>query len=322
MSKTAVQYKFLNSFVHSLDDPLIWGVLPLKYVFDPVNLRWGLGAHDICFRKLVMPLSTAIFRIPTDDSFIAYSKFTSWFFTVGQVLPTYRLLHSPYGGLFQPTITEAIRLLSSDSPSPSSECHGPTFTIDSGEAFPSPSFFRTLRNAWIHLFPEACVHQHPTLALRYFKWGVSRLILETNPAPQLVPIFIDGTQHIMHEQRRSPRWLPRIGRTVHIVFGDVLDTGRVFGRQREHWRRLLQQHGEHVRPLGAHDYPEQLKHGREAVQLRIEVAEAVRKAVAGLRGASGYSHDDPTFALARTWQSEPSQRRFRSPVDGSIVHRE
>ncbi|KAL2754718.1 hypothetical protein ACRALDRAFT_2109669 [Sodiomyces alcalophilus JCM 7366] len=290
----------VSNHISILDDPLVWAVLPLKYAFDPANFRWGLGAHDICFRN----------------------KFTSSFFTLGQVLPTYRLLHSPHGGLFQPTMTESIRLLSAEDPSPPLVPHGTAFTTKAGDTFTSPSGFHSLRNAWIHVFPEACVHQHPALALRYFKWGVSRLILEANPAPQLVPMFIDGTQHIMNEQRRSPRWLPRIGRTIRVVFGDALDTSRVFGRHRAQWRSLIQKQEEQVRPGGEYRYPEQLKHGSEAVQLRIEVAEAVRSAVASLRAASGYSPDDPTFALARTWQREPPVRRFQSPVDGSIVHRE
>lgn len=34
-----------------MDDPLIWGILPLRYCFDIQNLRWGLGAHDICFKN-------------------------------------------------------------------------------------------------------------------------------------------------------------------------------------------------------------------------------------------------------------------------------
>ncbi|KAI1010238.1 hypothetical protein LB505_012133 [Fusarium chuoi] len=34
-----------------LDDPLIWGMLPMRYFFDAVNMRWGLGAHDICFKN-------------------------------------------------------------------------------------------------------------------------------------------------------------------------------------------------------------------------------------------------------------------------------
>lgn len=35
----------------SLDDPLIWGILPIRYMFSPENLRWSLGAHDICFQN-------------------------------------------------------------------------------------------------------------------------------------------------------------------------------------------------------------------------------------------------------------------------------
>lgn len=32
-----------------LDDPVVWGILPFRYLFDPSNLRWTLGAADICF---------------------------------------------------------------------------------------------------------------------------------------------------------------------------------------------------------------------------------------------------------------------------------
>ena len=40
-----------------IDDPLIWGVLPFRYHFDPGNHRWSLGSHDIVFtNKLVAKL--------------------------------------------------------------------------------------------------------------------------------------------------------------------------------------------------------------------------------------------------------------------------
>lgn len=29
----------------------MWGVLPLRYAFNPSNMRWGLGAHDICYKN-------------------------------------------------------------------------------------------------------------------------------------------------------------------------------------------------------------------------------------------------------------------------------
>ncbi|KAF4123297.1 monolysocardiolipin acyltransferase [Geosmithia morbida] len=38
-----------------LDDPIIWGVLPFRYSLDPENLRWSLGAHDICFKNKYCP---------------------------------------------------------------------------------------------------------------------------------------------------------------------------------------------------------------------------------------------------------------------------
>ncbi|RXG45337.1 hypothetical protein VDGE_30089 [Verticillium dahliae] len=101
----------VSNHISVLDDPVTWGVLPLKYAFKPRNLRWGLGAHDICFKN----------------------KFMSTFFSLGQVLPTHRLLHSPHGGLFQPTMNEAVRVLSGEATSPPSGALGPTFTTKAEE---------------------------------------------------------------------------------------------------------------------------------------------------------------------------------------------
>lgn len=41
--------RLINDF--RMDDPLMWGVLPLKYHFNlpSYNRRWGFGSHDICF---------------------------------------------------------------------------------------------------------------------------------------------------------------------------------------------------------------------------------------------------------------------------------
>lgn len=35
----------------SIDDPLTWGVLPLRYHFNPSNHRWSLGSYDIVFKN-------------------------------------------------------------------------------------------------------------------------------------------------------------------------------------------------------------------------------------------------------------------------------
>ena len=32
-----------------MDDPILWGILPLSYMFNPDNLRWGLASYDLCF---------------------------------------------------------------------------------------------------------------------------------------------------------------------------------------------------------------------------------------------------------------------------------
>ena len=43
----------------SIDDPLTWGVLPLRYHFNPSNHRWSLGSYDIVFKN-----KCAIFFLP------------------------------------------------------------------------------------------------------------------------------------------------------------------------------------------------------------------------------------------------------------------
>ncbi|KAM7193276.1 hypothetical protein V8F20_008471 [Naviculisporaceae sp. PSN 640] len=224
----------VSNHVSVVDDPLVWGLLPLSYAFNPSNLRWTLGAHDICFAN----------------------KLFSSFFTSGQVLPTHRLKHSTHGGLFQPSITQAIRLLSSQpysdpstykpAKTQSSDIPDPftagslTYTTNGTDIHPSPSIYPSNRHSWVHIFPEGLVHQHPDLDLRYFKWGVARLILESEPAPDVLPMFIDGTQRIMPEDRGFPRFLPRMGKNIRVAFGEVLDYESTFGDLRRRWHDLVQ----------------------------------------------------------------------------------
>ncbi|KAK1659369.1 acyltransferase [Colletotrichum godetiae] len=288
----------VSNHISVLDDPLIWGVLPLKYNMYCLSARWGLGAHDICFKNRAFKT----------------------FFTLGQVLPTYRLLHSPYGGLFQPTMTQAIRLVS-----------GPgalfpfkaAFEAGNNETFSAPTFYRSKHGAWVHVFPEGCTHQNPERTLRYFKWGVSRLILESDPAPQLVPMFIDGFSDIMPEDRKWLRFLPRIGAKIRVFYGEALEVGEAFKEQRQKWKRIVQKEVEaRGKPLSVGEVPESLKNHPEAIQLRIEVAKTVRDMVQELRISAGYPRDNPAYALAETWEREPKDKQFKSPVDDSLVHKE
>ncbi|KAK6068827.1 acyltransferase [Seiridium cupressi] len=304
--------------VSVIDDPMVWGVLPARYTFNPTNLRWGLGAHDICFKN----------------------KALSTFFSLGQVLPTHRLLYSQHGGAFQPTIPQAIRLLSAQpftgaqpgSPPPHSSSipdvpdpfttGGLNYTTTGTDSFVAPSAYAQNRLAWVHVFPEGCIHQSSALSLRYFKWGMSRLILESDPMPDVLPMFIDGTQHMMSEERTFPRFLPRINKTFRVSFGELVDTERTFGDLRRRWQELVQKETKKGRLLVMGELSDELKFGREAIELRIEVAKRVRAEIDRLRVSQGYPEDDPKLALAETWAKEPPEKAFKSNVDGGLVRKE
>ncbi|KYK54575.1 tafazzin [Drechmeria coniospora] len=233
-------------------------------------------------------------------------SFLSTFFSLGQVLPTHRLWYSPSGGLYQPTMARAIQLLS--GPRTTS---GPLADAAGSSSFPSPVARAGNHHAWVHVFPEACCHQGVDGSLRYFKWGISRLILETDPAPQFIPMFIHGTQDIVPEERGWPRFLPRVGKRVRVVVGEPASVAHLFGHHRAAWKRLTDRYDE-----------EQLRTHPEAVQLRIDVAKSVRDEVQKLRQSLGFPREeDETAAMAETWSKEPNKRRFKSPVDGSLINR-
>jgi monolysocardiolipin acyltransferase len=199
---------------------------------------------------------------------------------------------------------------------------GLTFTTTGTDSFVAPSAYAQNRLAWVHVFPEGCIHQHPALSIRYFKWGMSRLILESDPMPDVVPMFIDGTQHMMSEDRTFPRFLPRTNKTFRIVFGELVDTERTFGDLRRRWQELVRQETSDGKRLAMGELSDKLKYGREAIELRIEVARRVRDEIEKLRVAQGYPEDDPKLGLAETWAKEPPLKTFKSNVDESLVRKE
>ncbi|KAI9762973.1 MAG: hypothetical protein M4579_000036 [Chaenotheca gracillima] len=327
----------VSNHVSIVDDPLIWGALPLRYAFSPTNLRWSLGSYDIVFKN--KPLTT--------------------FFTLGQVLPTHRRTFSPHGGLFQPTVTECIRLLSRPVQSrsqaeppdvshreisdpfahPNTIPQNTYYTTTGTDSFLSPSLSHPHRNAhaWIHIFPEGRIHQHPTHALRYFKWGVARLILESDPLPRVVPMWIEGPEEIMHESRTFPRFLPRPGKHVKVVFGREVDTEGVFGGLRREWQELVARdrasgaldriasgrdgQAEHTDPRTAHvgsELSPRLKYGDEAVRLRIEVTRRVRDEILKLRKGAGWPDEDPKAGFPETWRVEGPAKEGKM-ADGSWI---
>ncbi|KAK4177355.1 putative lysophosphatidylcholine acyltransferase [Triangularia setosa] len=319
----------VSNHVSVLDDPMVWGLLPLSYAFNPNNLRWTLGAHDICFKN----------------------KLFASFFTHGQVLPCHRSKHSTHGGLFQPCMTQAIRLLSNPSPAAPSETHYSTTGTDSILSPLTHPYYR--RYSWVHVFPEGLVHQHPDVDLRYFKWGVARLILESEPRPDIVPMFIDGTQKCMAEDRGFPKFLPRVGKTVRVTFGGVLDYDEVFGDLKSRWDELVRRErgkGQNkTRTVGwlwktpvvgqveggvvqteeqqqvGELHSEQLRHGKEATEIRIEVARRMREEILKLRRERGvYKESDESFGRAETWRVDKGEegKKYRSRVDGSQINQD
>ncbi len=95
-------------------------------------------------------------------------------------------------------MTQAIRLLSSPppaAPAAAAAAAAITYSTTGHDRWPAPSAFAANRLGWVHIFPEGMVHQEEARRLRYFRWGVGRLVLEADPPPDVVPIFIDGNRH-------------------------------------------------------------------------------------------------------------------------------
>jgi monolysocardiolipin acyltransferase len=320
----------VSNHVSVLDDPLIWGVLPLSFAafHGYMGHRWTFGSHDICFT----------------------SAFRSHFFSLGQVLPTHRLAHSQHGGIAQPTLTEGVRLLSKiHARRPSwnphikrglgrpedfhsswpHDCVDPFSDVSPAPSYPSclhdqryylaPSRYACNSYSWIHIFPEGMIHQSPDKHMRYFKWGVARLILEPPDCPDVVPMFIEGTDEIMREGRQFPRFIPRIGKNVTVTFGREVDTEGIFGDLRKRWRELRDQ--DYAKSI--HDpqatYPNEaiglltdhLLHGEEAIELRKECTRRLRQEVLKVRRSRGYPDEDPKAGLVETYMKEGPRREGR-----------
>jgi len=80
---------------------------------------------------------------------------------------------------------------------------------------------------WLHMFGEGKVHQ-PTAYPRAdgiahlprFKWGVGRIIMETNVPPLIIPMWLTGFDKLMPEHRPFPyKYLPKMGIQLGVTFG-------------------------------------------------------------------------------------------------------
>ena len=173
------------------------------------------------------------------------NKFESLFFSLGRVLSVQRFGRGPD----QPAIDCGVYLVS--------------------------------RGSWVHLYPEGFVHQpyEPYAGtLRYFHWGVSRLVLESGPrAPIVLPIYAHGLHNVFPEDRVKRTFgygwdEPLVYNYGEPLAGDRLDAFR------QQWQDAEHTSGEHAglaRDAVRSDVAQFLRAGvldakREAVQLVAE----------------------------------------------------
>lgn len=201
-----------------------------------------------------------------------------------------------------------------------SPSHTFTYSTDGFDSYPAPAAYASRQYSWIHIFPEGKVHQHPMKTMRYFKWGVARLILEPDVCPDIVPMWIDGNQYIMHETRQWPRFLPRVGKQCAVWVGENVggEGNSVFHELRQRWQRLVEENQRPGESLEVGVLNEKLKFGEEAVALREECAQQVRKAVLNVRKRTGLPDEDPKSGLVETWREEGGQAEGRMKDDSLV----
>jgi len=140
--------------------------------------------------------------------------------------------------------------------------------------------------------------------MRYFRWGVSRLLLEADIPPLVVPIFVTGLDEVMHEARGWPRFVPRVGKKVRICFGDPVDESK-WEKLRREWRDIVHECGD----------GERLRHADKAVELRIRTAWEVRMAVDDIRRRLGFPEEEAGAGSAETYKL-PGMRK----VQGKLIN--
>lgn len=157
--------------------------------------------------------------------------------------------------------------------------------------------------------------------MRYFRWGVARMILEPEVCPDIVPIWLEGNNEIMHENRVAPRWIPRAGKACAVWFGDNVGGEKegVFHELRSRWQNLVD---ENKRKVGGNlevgVLNDELKYGKEAVELRKECTLQVRREVLAVRRLAGLPDEDPKASLVETYREEGGKQEGKME-DGSLV---
>lgn len=300
-----------------VDDPTFYAALPFRFHFDVDNIRWGFGADNVCFS----------------------SKAHAWFFNLGKILGIKRFGAGP----FQDSVDAAIRILSPDDTLDLEYSFGvkdvekPNLLQEvnyynksnlelvkfikpnpsSTNVLMSKSPFIRTKTSWFHVFPEGFVlqlHEPHANSMRYFKWGVSRLILEPTRAPLVLPMFSHGFEKIAPEDNAEEgikRWLPaNFGAEVHIHIGEVISDLKI-EKYREQWRALVKKY---IDPENPFDLSQELKTGKEATALRSKLAADLREAVLNIRTQSGmFKPEDPRFKDPVFWKEFTNTEGLSDP---------
>lgn len=308
-----------------VDDPGFYAALPMRYHLDIDTVRWGFGAYNICFSNKALTL----------------------FFSLGKILGTKRFGSGP----FQGSLDAAIRILSPDDtmdfeylpgvqevekPSLIQEASmkSPPFSASKdliNAIKPSPASTTTLMSklpfirhetSWFHVFPEGFVLQlqepHSN-SMRYFKWGVARLILESTRAPVVVPIFAHGFEKVAPEDSAGTglkRYIPaNIGAAIEIFIGDQVSDEKIEA-YRSRWRTLCEKYIDVNNPS---DLSPELKTGEEVRTLRSELAADLREAVSDVRTKTGkFPPEDPRFKIPAFW-TEYTRTEGKSAPDVKFI---
>lgn len=77
---------------------------------------------------------------------------------------------------------------------------------------------RVNKGDWLHLFPEGKVNM--TKETMRFKWGIGRIIYESEVPPIIVPIWHEGMDQVLPNE---PPYVLRLGKKLTFNFGKPLD---------------------------------------------------------------------------------------------------
>lgn len=179
-----------------------------------------------------------------------------------------------------------------------------SWTRETGCAMQSASSGRARVPAWlmlfvspqVHIFPEGRIKQEDLHNLRRFKWGISRMLMECERLPLVIPVWIKGGfricrgvvgvlaltrpgtrtgfEQVMDEPRVWPNFAPRLHKDVTILFGEPINSAvePLLAQYHEQfptgWRPAEYEHPVQVDP---EEEPSELP------RLRSEMAEVMRK---------------------------------------------